>query len=259
MEELLRLPPVINPPLMNAAGSLGFSPYLRAPLDWPAFGAFVTNPISARPRKPARMPRWKTYPGGALLHTGYPNPGFRRVVKDHAAGWAAAPLPVIVHLLAGRADEISRQVIELETLENILAVEIGFPEESDPSEVREVIQAGLGELPLIARLSLIGPFSLARAALDAGAAAVSLAPPRGVLPAGDGMMRGRVLGPGVLPQTLKVVQTLAEMEIPVIAAGGFYSPEDVEAGLAAGALAVQLDASLWRGDWFMKVNADTGD
>jgi hypothetical protein len=159
-------------------------------------------------------------------------------------------LPVIVHLLAARPDEIARQVIELETLENILAVEIGFPEEADEGEVRAVIQAGLGELPLIARLLLAGPISLAEAALEAGVVAVSLSPPRGSLPAGEGIMRGRMLGPGVLPQALKAVQALVEGNIPVIAAGGFYSPEDVEAGLAAGALAVQLDAALWRGDWF---------
>ena len=202
MEELLRLPPVIDPPLMNAAGSLGFSPDLRALLDWSAFGAFVTNPISARSRKPARPPRWKTYPGGALLHTGHPNPGFRQVVRTYAAGWVAAPLPVIVHLLAARPDEIDRQVIELETLENILAV------------------AGL--------------ISLAEVAVEAGVVAVSLSSPRGALPAGEGIMRGRMLGPGVLPQTLKAVQALVECDIPVIAAGGFYSPEDVEVGLAAG-------------------------
>ena len=37
-------------PLMNAAGTLGFSPDPRASVAWEDLGAFVTNPISLRPR-----------------------------------------------------------------------------------------------------------------------------------------------------------------------------------------------------------------
>jgi dihydroorotate dehydrogenase len=35
--------------------------------------------------------------------------------------------------------------------------------------------------------------------------------------------------------------------VPVIGAGGVYSQAQVESMLAAGALAVQVDAILWRG------------
>ena len=53
MEENLHRSLVIDPPLMNAAGSMGFAPDLKLPLLWEEFGAFVTNPISIKPRKPA--------------------------------------------------------------------------------------------------------------------------------------------------------------------------------------------------------------
>jgi hypothetical protein len=152
MEELLRQPPVIDPPVMNAAGSLGFAPNLRLPLEWGKFGAFITNPISLKPRKPASSPRWRTFSGGGVLHSGHPNPGFRSVIRQYAPQWAASPLPVIVHLLADYPDEISRRIEQLETLENIQAVELGFPDGITETEVKEMISAAVGEKPVIARL-----------------------------------------------------------------------------------------------------------
>ena len=89
-----------DPPLMNAAGSLGFAPDRRGPIALERLGAFVTNPVSLRPRPPAQGARLLTFPGGFLLHSGHPNPGLRRVVQRHAARWARSPLPVVVHLLA---------------------------------------------------------------------------------------------------------------------------------------------------------------
>ena len=77
-----------DPPVMNAAGSLGFSPERYTPIDWSKLGAFVTNPISLLPRTPAQGGRFTSYTGGFLLHTGYPNPGFRQVVRRYARKWS---------------------------------------------------------------------------------------------------------------------------------------------------------------------------
>ena len=68
-------------PLMNAAGSLGFAPDLRSGIAFDSFGAFVTNPFSLRSRLPAGQPEVIEYPGGFLLHTGLPNPGFNSGIK----------------------------------------------------------------------------------------------------------------------------------------------------------------------------------
>ena len=70
-----------DPPLMNAAGSLGFAPDRRGPIALEQLGAFVTNPVSLRPRTPAQGARLLPFPGGFLLHSGHPNPGFNRVVR----------------------------------------------------------------------------------------------------------------------------------------------------------------------------------
>jgi dihydroorotate dehydrogenase len=77
--------------------------------------------------------------------------------------------------------------------------------------------------------------------------AVSLAPPRGVYPIqADEFMHGRLYGPAIFPQALKLVQELAKQGIPTIGVGGIYTWEQCKAMLSAGALAVQLDSILWR-------------
>lgn len=252
MEELLRQPPVVSPPLMNAAGTLGFAPDARSPLDWGRFGAFVTNPISQRPRKPAARHRWQTSYAGAMLHNGHLNPGFRRVLRLYAERWVQASLPIIVHLLADEPEVIHRQVIHLEELENILAVEIGFPDAISESETAEVLTAAQGELPVFARLPLMQAAALAPAAMGSGASAVSMGPPRGAIPAEDGFTAGRLYGPELIPLQLAVIRQLAEQDIPVIGAGFITEPKQAAPFRQAGAFAVQVDLALWRGEWMME-------
>ena len=249
MEENLRHPLLIDPPLMNAAGSLGFAPDLRTPLPWAEFGAFVTNPISVQPRRPASTMRWKEFPGGVLLHSGHPNPGFRQVINQFAQRWAQSPLPVIVHLLAARPEEIQGCVLQLEVVENVSAVEIGFPHSMGGLEAAEIVAAALGEIPAIARLPMDRCIELASIVEEAGAAAVSLGPPRGSLPANDSFMHGRMYGPAVFPLGIQMTAELYAMGIPVIGAGGVYERQQVEEMQRAGAMAVQVDLALWRGDW----------
>jgi dihydroorotate dehydrogenase (NAD+) catalytic subunit len=111
-----------------------------------------------------------------------------------------------------------------------------------------MVRSAAGELPVLARLPLERILELAETAISAGAAAISLCPPRGVLPDSDGkLLRGRLYGPALFPLALAAVQALARSGLPVIGACGVYQPEDIEAMLAAGALAVQLDSVLWRG------------
>ena len=75
----------LNTPIMNAAGSLGFALDPNVPIDISHLGAFVTNPISIRKRTPARGPRLLEFPGGFLLHSGYPNPGLDSIIRRFAS------------------------------------------------------------------------------------------------------------------------------------------------------------------------------
>ena len=229
--------------LMNAAGTLGFAPDTKGPVDLSELGAFVTNPVSRGARTPAKGKRFSSYPGGFVLHSGLPNPGLNAVIRQNRKRWARATLPVIVHLLALDPNSLARMVERLEGIEGVMAVEVGLPPEVDPASAYDFAQAAIGELPAIVRLPLEQAEELSEAVVDGGASAVSLGAPRGKL---EGI-NGRMYGPGVFPLALRAVENLAGCGVPLIGAGGVYQQRDVDAMLAAGASAVQVDAVLWRG------------
>ena len=237
-------------PLMNAAGTLGFTPDPRGPVALSRLGAFVTNPVSLGKRTPAHGIRYQPFPGGFLLHTGYPNPGLREVIRRCQERWARSPIPVIVHLLGEQVDELPGMVRQLEALEGVIGIELGLPKGVDGKIVRAFSEAALGELPVIVRLPFEKAVGTAAEAIQSGAAAVSLGAPRGAFPARAGnLIQGRLYGPALFPQALAVVKEINQSGLPVIGAGGLYSQEDCDAMLSAGALAVQIDSLLWRGGW----------
>ncbi len=241
---------VFEPPLMNAAGTLGFAPDPRAPVDWARLGAFVTHPISRAPRTPAGGPRLLEFPGGVLLHTGLPNPGLKSAIQRYGRRWARSPLPVIVHLLAQTPEELAGMVAAVEPLEGVMGVEVGLPLDGDAALVAALARAGRGELPLILRLPLDAAPALASAALDGGADAVSLGPPRGTLPKTPNQrVSGRLYGPAIFPLALRAVEKLSGLGIPIIGGGGVYQATEAETLLMAGAAAVQVDVALWRSRW----------
>lgn len=251
-------------PILNAAGMLGFAPDFRA---WPnseffknsefleAFGAFVTNPLSWRPRRVTAHPEVIEYPGGFLLHTGLPNPSLGAAVKRYAHKWADSSLPIIVHLMADRPEETARMVESLENVENVMAAELGFAPLLTDDIILTALEMSLGELPLIVSLPMEDAVRLAPRVMEAGAAAVSLSAPRGALtpdPSPDEHGRGetvtgRLYGPSLFPQSLETVRRLAGAGVPVIGGGGVYTRGQAEVMKEAGAMAVQLDAALWRG------------
>lgn len=233
----------LDKPLMNAAGTLGFSPDPKGPVDLLQFGAFVTSPISSGPRTPAKGVRFSSYPGGFLLHSGLPNPGLSATIKKHAKRWAYSPVQVIVHLLALEPSSLAHMIERLETVEGVIGVEIGLPPDIDPCTAFDFAQAALGELPTILRLPLEKAEELAQAVMEVRPSAISLGAPRGRLKG----ISGRMYGPAVFPLALRAVKKLAGLGIPVIGGGGVYQAQDVDAMLEAGARAVQVDSVLWRG------------
>jgi dihydroorotate dehydrogenase len=246
---------VFSKPLMNAAGILGFAPDPHTEIPWDTFGAFVTNPISLRPRMPTSHPDLIEYPGGFLLHTGLPNPGLAAVIKKYNPRWSRTDLPIIVHLIADRPEESQRMVQMVEGLDNIMAAELGFAPLLADDLIMLTLDMCRGELPLIISLSNEQVLSLGPRLLQAGASAISLSAPRGSLSriryqAVDGQMgselvSGRLYGPSLFPAALETVHNAAKLGLPVIGAGGVWTSENVEAMLSAGAMGVQKDAVLW--------------
>jgi dihydroorotate dehydrogenase len=229
---------------------LGFAPDTRADVPWNDFGAFVTNPLSMRPRKPTGHPVVLDYPGGFLLHTGLPNPGFSAAVKRYANKWADASLPVIVHLMADRPEETKRMVELLEGVDNVMAAELGFAPLLTDDIILTAIEMSLGELPLIVSLPMEQAVTLGPRAIEKGAAAVSLSAPRGSLNTDNrSLITGRLYGPSLFPQSLETVSRLVRAGVPTIGGVGVYKAEQARVMIEAGAMAVQLDAVLWHGGY----------
>ncbi len=236
---------IFSTPYLNAAGSLGFAPEVRGPIAWPELGAFITNPISMRPRKAAAESALKEFPGGFLLHTGLPNPGFPVALKRYAHRWQEAPLPVILHLMADRPEETRRMIQTAEGLQNVIAAELGFAPLLAPDIIALAVEMSRGELPLIVSLPAEEILDLGPRLVDLGAAALSLAAPHGALGGAGAFTTGRLFGPALYPKALDITYSASRLGLPIIASGGVLSREDADAMLAAGALAVELDCSLW--------------
>ena len=235
-------------PLMNAAGSLGFAPDTRLGVALDSFGAFVTNPFSLRSRQPAAKPTVIEHPGGFLLHTGLPNPGFNAGLKKYSAKWSRSELPIIVHLMADRPEETQRMVRMLEMQENVMAAELGFAPLLANDIILITLEMCRGELPLIFSLPVEQVLLLGPRLIQEGAQAISIAAPRGALPSStnlSSLITGRLYGPSIFPLTLETVFSAAKLGFPIIGAGGVWTKENADAMLAAGALAVQVDSVLW--------------
>jgi dihydroorotate dehydrogenase (NAD+) catalytic subunit len=236
-------------PYLNAAGSLGFAPPARWALP-EAQGIFITNPLSRAARKPAAARALIPYPGGYLFHSGLPNPGLPGVLKKHAAHWQRAPIPVWVHLIPASPFDAAWMARQLEGLENVAALEIGLEVGENPASALETIAAAAeGELPVIAALPFNAAGPWLKKLRSAGAAALTLSAPRGMLPGPTGRCAGRLYGPALFPLLLAALVTACRHDLPVIAGAGIWSRASAAAALSAGACAVQVDGILWRGDW----------
>lgn len=235
-----------NKPIINAAGSLGFAPDIHNGILLDSFGAFVTNPISLRPRLPTTPPALIQFPGGFLLHTGLPNPGFNGVLKKYSAKWNRADLPIIVHLMADRPEETQHMVRELENIENVMAVQLGFAPLLSDDIILLTLEMCVGEIPLIFSLPHEQVLSLGPKLIQQGADAISLASPRGALADEKGkLITGRLYGQSLFPRALDLVRSAAMIGLPVIGAGGVWTDKDAADMLSAGAIAVETDAQLW--------------
>jgi len=240
---------VFDPPLMNASGMLGFSPKISEWGEITRLGAYITNPVSLQPRRPANGTRYIPFPGGFLLHTGHPNSGIRKIIRRHSKSWQRSPIPVLVHLLAQNVDEVIEMVAQLEDVPGVSGLELGIPPWADGQLASEMARAAVGELPVVVQIPLESAIELTPSLIDSGAAALSLGASRGALPDIYGNpVFGRIYGPAVFPQALAATLTLIDHDMPVIASGGIYNQNQINTVLGAGVIGIQLDSILWRGE-----------
>jgi dihydroorotate dehydrogenase len=133
----------------------------------------------------------------------------------------------------------------LEGEDNVMGVELGFAPLLADDIILLALEMSRGELPLIVCLPHEQVLRLGPRVLREGAAAISLAAPRGSLVRDGEELSGRLFGASLFPAALGLVRAASKAGLPIIGAGGVFAAEAVQAMLAAGAMAIQLDAQLW--------------
>ena len=237
---------VLSKPFVNAAGALGFVPDTRRVALIAKLGAFITHPISLRPRQPAANRAYLPFNGGFLLHTGLPNPGINQSIRRFKHGWRSANLPIIVNVLVESPSTLVEMVRKLEGLENVQGIELGLPPACAPTELDAIMAAGAGELPVIPCLGPEQVPLLLDTLKDLQPSMVHLVEPRGALPAAGGeIVSGRLYGPAIFPVMLKAAQVLAAAGLNVIANGGVFARWQINSLMATGVTAVGLGSVLW--------------
>lgn len=257
-----KTPLVVENPVMPAAGTFGYDgAAYRDLIDLTKLGAMVTNPVTLKPRHAARGPRVVPLPSGVLVHTGLPNPGISRLVKQYGVRWAHSLAPVIVHVAATTPAEVGRCAGTLERCEGVSGIELGLHDQAVPDEIALLVQAVIEntQLPLLVCVPLYSAVESARAAQDAGAGGlVVAAAPRGTArdPDTGQLVGGRVYGPWLKPLALRAVGQVARIaSVPVIGGGGIHSADDARDFLEAGASAVQVDTVTWTNPHLLEVIA----
>lgn len=243
-------------PVLIASGFCGYGQSYQRLIDLAVFGAVVTQPVTLRPERGTPQLRAGETTAGFVLNTGRQNPGVRKVIQENHKGWARLGLPIIAHLPADLPDDLTRTARALSSVQTpqgdplLAAIELGLPPEAAPQEVEAwvtAIQAG-SELPLLVKLPVGGHLALAESAAQAQADALVIgAPPLGTAyaPAHRQMVNGHLFGPALHSLVLRDLQTMADVDMPLVAVGGIHSAADVYTFLQAGATAVQIDSLLF--------------
>lgn len=246
-------PLVIENPVIAAAGMVGFDgAAFRDLVDWTKVGALVTSPVTWRSRHVAHGPRVVPLPSGVLVHTGLPNPGISRVIRDYAARWSRALAPVIVHVAVTTPADVEHCLVALDRCDGLAGIELGLHDQAAPADIARLLKIAQAstQLPLLVRVPLYNAVECALAAQDAGAdGLVVAAPPRGTArdPDSGQLVGGRVYGPWLSAQALRAVgQVMQVAQIPITGAGGIHTAAEARSFIEAGAVAVQIDTLIWR-------------
>ncbi len=258
-------------PIINASGTFDAIAAHRAfgdeLLERFPFAAFVSKTVTVAPRQGNPPPRLWEVAGGLINSIGLPNKGLTGYLEHDLPFLANLPVPLIVNVMGFSRDEVAElveafaehpAVSALELNVSCPNVETGLIMGADPAETARLISRvrPLTVKPLIVKLTpnASDPPSVARAAQDAGADAVSLIntvrgmalDPRTGAPWLGGVTGG-MSGPAVRAIALAQVHSVAQaVEIPIVGMGGVQSGRDALDLMRAGAHLIAVGTESFR-------------
>jgi dihydroorotate dehydrogenase (NAD+) catalytic subunit len=258
-------------PIINASGTFDALAAHRAfgdeLLERFPFAAFVSKTVTVAPRQGNPPPRLWEVAGGLINSIGLPNKGLTGYAEHDLPFLANLPVPLIVNVMGFSRDEVAElveafaerpEVSALELNVSCPNVETGLIMGADPAETARLISRvrPLTGKPLIVKLTpnASDPPSVAKAAQDAGADAVSLINTvRGMAldpKTGEpwlGGVTGGVSGPAVRAIALAQVHSVAHaVEIPIVGMGGVQSGRDALDLMRAGAHLIAVGTESFR-------------
>ncbi len=238
-------------PVMAGSGAVGYADAWPAGISAAMFGAIVTPAVSWRPRRGHPPGRLAETPAGFILAAGDHNPGFRRVMDDHALEWRRLSVPIIMALAGSTVEDWDRIAGRLEEEPGVAGLELHVAEGARPVDVANWVSAvrRATTLPLLVKLPSAQAAALATAAVGAGAdtLVVGATPSAAALLSDGARLTGPLAGPAAFPFTLAGVAAVVSLglSVPVVAAGGICRAADALACFQAGAVAIQLRSLLW--------------
>ena len=231
------------------------------------FSAFVSKTVTLAPRQGNPPPRLWELPAGLMNSIGLPNRGLDGYIEHDLPELARLAVPLIVNVMGFGREEVARLVSAFASRAEVAALELnvscpnvetGLVMGADPGETARLLEAvrPLTSKPLIVKLTPNASDvpSVARAAQDAGADAVSLIntlrgmalDPRTAEPWLGGRTGG-VSGPAVRAIALAQVQAVSEaVAIPIVAMGGVSRGRHARDMLRAGATLVAVGTESFR-------------
>ncbi len=253
-------------PVMVASGTFGYGAEYRAVFDIGRLGALVTKGLTLKPCTGNPAPRiWET-PAGLLNAIGLQNPGVDAFIGEILPLMLSFGVPVIANIagftgeefvtLAERLDGSGVAGLELNiSCPNVQAggMALGTDACLAASVVAAVVRATA--LPVIVKLTpnVTDIVSLAKAVVDAGAAALSLINTllgmvidvEASQPA-LGNITGGLSGPAIRPVGVRAVWQVAQaVDVPIIGMGGICTGHDALEFILAGASAVAVGSALF--------------
>ncbi len=256
-------------PVLAASGTYAYGVEFKALVDVNALGGIVVKGLSREPMDGNPPPRIFESASGMINSIGLQNIGVRAFVRDKLPELRTCDTAIIANVFGYCVEDYAEVLRVLEDAEGLAAYELnvscpntqhgGIFFSSDPSLLGEVVstaRAAVRKRPLIVKLSpnVARVEPLARAAVDAGADAISLVNTFVSLAIDARTRRSRIgagfgglSGPAIKPIALRLVYEAAQaVKVPIIGLGGIATGEDAAEFLIAGASAVEVGtANFW--------------